>query len=180
MNECVESLNKQIGKIESLKFRPAYNPKYKIWRESTTEILRKCFNQKYVDMFRESGPKTIATNPEHRYKLFLENLAEKEALLTGFIEEKMEFKNGNIISVSRITSLDDYDFHPVVKNISDKLFKDGHYSQAVEEAFKRVIKEVRLCPKGLFRCDIVHIIVILGTFINLLKNLHPFVRFGWP
>ena len=144
LNECVESLNKQIKKIESLKFRPAYNPKYKIWRESTTEILSKCFNQKYVDMFRESGPRAKATNPEHRYKLFLENLAEKEALLTGFIEEKMEFKNGNIISVSTITSLNDYDFHPMIKNVSDKLFKDGHYSQAVEEAFKRVIKEVKI------------------------------------
>lgn len=144
MNECIELLKKQIGKINSLKFRPSYNPKYKIWKQSTLEILRKCFNQKYVDMFDRSGPKAFSRNEEHRYKLFLENLAGKKGLLEGFIEENMEFKNGRIVTVSRITSLDNYDFHTEIKKVSDELFKNGYYAQAVEEAFKRVIKEVKI------------------------------------
>lgn len=143
LKECIELLNKQIGKIGSLKIRPSYNPKYQIWKQSTLEILKKCFNQKYVDMFDRSGPKAFSKSEEHRYKLFLENLAEKESLLKGFIEENIEFKNGSIVTVSRITNLENYDFHPEIKKVSDGLFKNGHYAQAVEEAFKRVIKEVK-------------------------------------
>ncbi len=144
MNECIKLLEKQIEKIDTLKFRPSYNPKYKTWKQSTLEILRKCFNPKYVDMFDRSGPNVFSRNEEHRYKLFLKDLAEKKGFLESFIEENIEFKNGRIVTVSRVTNLDNYDFHPEIKKVSDELFKDGHYAQAVEEAFKRVIKEVKI------------------------------------
>jgi len=144
MNNCIDSLKKQIEKIDTLKFRPSYNPKYKIWKQSTLAILSKCFNEKYVDMFDRSGPKAISRGEEHRYQLFLKNLEEKKLLLEGFIEEKIEFKNDNIVTVSRVTNLDNYDFHPEIKKVSDELFKDGHYAQAVEEAFKRAIREVKI------------------------------------
>lgn len=37
----------------------------------------------------------------------------------------------------------EYDLHPHVKEVSRKLCDDGHYAQAVEEAFKKVIKVVK-------------------------------------
>lgn len=144
MNNCIGLLKKQIEKIDSLKFRPSYNQKYRIWKQSTLEILKKCSNEKFVDMFDRSGPSLMAANEEHRYKLFLENLSEKEELLKAIIQENLEFKNDNIVTTSRITNLDNYDFHPKIKKVSDELFKDGHFAQAVEEAFKKVIKEVKI------------------------------------
>ena len=144
MNDCIELLKKQIEKIDALKVRPSYNPKYKTWKHSTLEILKKCFNSKYVDLFDRSGPNVVSRNEEHRYELFLKDLAEKKGFLESFIEENIEFKNGRIVNVSRITSLDNYDFHTKIKKVSDELFKNGHYAQAVEEAFKRVIKEVKV------------------------------------
>ncbi len=95
-DECIELLKKQIEKIESLKSRPSYNPKYKIWKQFTLEILRKYFKEKYADMFDGSGPNRMAISEEHRYKLFLEDLEEKKGFLEGFIEEKKEFENDNI------------------------------------------------------------------------------------
>lgn len=38
---------------------------------------------------------------------------------------------------------DKFQFHPEVKNVSEKLFKDGHYPQAILEAFKLVVRTVK-------------------------------------
>jgi len=53
------------------------------------------------------------------------------------------------VDVSNVTELIHYDFHPKIKEVSKKLFEDKHYAQAVEEAFKKVIKEVKIKVKGI-------------------------------
>lgn len=40
------------------------------------------------------------------------------------------------------TILKDYDLHPLIKEVSMEIYKNGHNAQAVMEAFKRTIKEV--------------------------------------
>jgi uncharacterized protein (TIGR02391 family) len=41
-----------------------------------------------------------------------------------------------------------YRLHPKILKVSKKLFRDEHYPQAVEEAFKKVIKEVKQIVKN--------------------------------
>jgi uncharacterized protein (TIGR02391 family) len=47
------------------------------------------------------------------------------------------------VSIGEKFSLMDYDLHPLIKEVSKKRFEDGHYADAVEAAFKEVIKRVK-------------------------------------
>lgn len=136
-------LRQQINEIEALRVRPAYNPKYRIWENTTIKILNKCFDSSYVEMFENSGPSVMAMNEEHHYKNYLTDLDEKKLLLEGFLQEtEKNLSNEEINFVSNKKS-GIYDLHPEIKNVSMKLFEDSHYPQAIEEAFKRVISEVK-------------------------------------
>lgn len=59
------------------------------------------------------------------------------------LEEKLKGKNALDFSRKYVFNIKSYDLHPSIKKVSEKRFRDGHYADAVESAFKEVIKRVK-------------------------------------
>lgn len=53
-----------------------------------------------------------------------------------------EFNESSIETTSEMHPFDERNIHPDIMTVSQKLFDDGHYSQATFEAFKYIDKEV--------------------------------------
>lgn len=67
-------------------------------------------------------------------------------------EGKRALESGDAVPLNDTveTFLKRYDLHPKIKAVSSKLFADGHYKQAIQDALVEVItrvKEVAKCPK---------------------------------
>jgi uncharacterized protein (TIGR02391 family) len=137
-------LQEQIERAEALKQLPKNSPQYKIWCDTTTKLIRENFTDTYVDMFNRilpSSPRYSST--VERRRAFLKSLEEKAQLLQAIIDEYNRFQHTLEVDISRSSALNTYDFHKEIKAVSLKLYEDKHYPQAVEEAFKRVIQEVK-------------------------------------
>lgn len=145
----IKILKEQIDEIDNLKSHVAYGPEFRIWQTTTLKLIKKLFDEPYVDLFKMSGPRKMARNPQHQQQLYVKDLNERKVLLEGFLSEAERFKETREVDVSRLTALENYDFHPKIKEVSQKLYEDKHYAQAVEEAFKKVIKEVKAKVKSL-------------------------------
>lgn len=148
MGSPIVLLQQQIERAEPLKQLPKNSPQYKIWHDTTMKIIRENFNDDYADMFKkiQSTSPRFASTVEAR-KGFIRSIEEKVQLLHAIIDEYNRFQAEPSIDISRSLSLQNYDFHKEIKVVSLKLYEDKHYPQAVEEAFKRVIKEV----KGIYK-----------------------------
>lgn len=59
------------------------------------------------------------------------------------MQEKMRLEVESVVSIGKTCGLADYDLYPLVKEVSQKRFEDGHYVDAIEAAFKEVIKRVK-------------------------------------
>jgi uncharacterized protein (TIGR02391 family) len=145
----IKILKEQINEIENLKSQDAYGSKYKIWKTTTQNLIDKIFDESYVRLFKLSGALKMATSPQHSHQYYIEGLNKKKELLEGFLSEAERFKDSLEVDVSKLTALENYDFHPKIKEVSQKLFENRHYAQAVEEAFKKVIKEVKIKVKSI-------------------------------
>ena len=143
VNKAIELLKEQIQKIETIKNPPGFNPQYKIWKNTTKKILSETFNPEYLKMFENAGPNEIALSDRHYYNMYLKTLDEQKQLLEGFIKEHERFSTSGEKITSERLYLESYKFHAEVENVAINLFHNGHYAQAVEESFKRVIKEVK-------------------------------------
>lgn len=144
MSDPIVLLQQQIEIIEPLKQLPPYSPEYKIWCNTTTKILREHFTDEYAAMFNRiwSTSPRYASQAERR-KAFIKLVEGKGQLLQAIIQEYNRFQAEPSIDISRSPSLQTYDWHTAVKAVSLRLYEDKYYAQAVEEAFKRVIKEVK-------------------------------------
>jgi len=143
MGKALELLKEQIAKIDGLKNPPSFNPQYMIWNNTTIKIMKEVFSPDLVEMFEYAGPHQMAMNENHSYRLYLETLEEKKQLLEGFIREHERFAGTGEAVVAGARPLGTYQLHQEIAKVSSKLFEDGHFAQAVEEAFKRVINEVK-------------------------------------
>src|SRR5438128_2895222 len=148
MSNAIVLLQEQVKSAEALKQLPRYSPQYKIWRSTTTKILRENFTDEYAYLFN-SIPSTSPrySSPAERRKTFLKLLEEEVQFLEAAIQEYTRFQAEPSIDISRSSALNMYDFHKEIKAVSLRLYEDKHYPQAVEEAFKRVIKEVKRIVK---------------------------------
>jgi uncharacterized protein (TIGR02391 family) len=144
MSNAIVLLQQQIEKSEALKQLPRYSPQYKIWCDTTIRIIREHFNEEYVKMFDGivSNTPRYASTVEAR-RAFIKSIEEKVQLLHAIIDEYNRLQVEPSIDISRSSALNTYDFHQEIKAVSLKLYEDKYYAQAVEEAFKRVIKEVK-------------------------------------
>lgn len=138
-------LQEQIQRAEVLKELPRYSPQYKIWLDTTERILQENFNDEYVSIFRKISSKGVTQRASEAQlrKSFINMLLERVELLESIIIEYNRFQNETAVDISRSSPLQAYDWHKEIKNVSLKLYEDKHYPQAVEEAFKRVIQEVK-------------------------------------
>lgn len=144
MSNSIVLLQQQIERAEPLKQLPNHSPQYKIWCDTTTKIIREHFTDDYADMFNgilPSSPRYAST--VERRRAFISSIEEKVQLLQAIIQEYNRFQAEPSIDISRSSPLQRYDWHNEIKAVSLKLYEDKHYAQAVEEAFKRVIKEVK-------------------------------------
>lgn len=143
MNQGIKLLKDQIEEIEDLKHPPAYHPQYRAWKDTVIRILRQYFDEGTLHLFQHQGSIQMAMTPEHHYHLYLKRLDEEKQLLGEIIKQQEKFADSNSLDISRSVSLSNYDLHPEVKSVSLSLFEDKHYAQAVEEAFKKIIQEVK-------------------------------------
>jgi uncharacterized protein (TIGR02391 family) len=143
MGKALELLREQLQKIEGIRKRPAFNPDYMIWNNTTIKIMKQVFSADLVEMFEDAGPRQMAINEDHSYHLYLETVEEKKQLLEGFIREHERFAGTGEAVVAGGKPIGTYKLHPEISKVSGKLLDDGYLAQAVEEAFKRVINEVK-------------------------------------
>lgn len=141
--KALELLREQIQKIDSLKKPPSYNPEYKIWNNTTIKILEEAFSPDLVRMFQTAGGTRFTMSPQDRHRVYIQQLEEKKQLLEGFIREHERFAGTGEAVVAGAKPLGTYQLHPEITKVSRKLLDDGHFAPAVEEAFKRVINELK-------------------------------------
>lgn len=146
MSNSTVLLQEQIERAEVFKQRASFSPQYQIWCDTTAQILRSKFTDRYEKTFNEivhPSMYVIAQSQEELRIQLLERLDDAVQLLQAIIEEAKRFQNSSAIDISRTLSLAAYDWHREVKKVSLMLYENKHYPQAVEEAFKRVIQEVK-------------------------------------
>jgi uncharacterized protein (TIGR02391 family) len=143
IGKALDLLREQIKKIEDLKKPPSYNPEYKIWNNTTIEILKEAFKPNLVSMFQVAGGTHFTVGAQDRYRSYLRVLEEKQQMLEGLIREHERFAGTGEAVIAGAKPLGTYRLHPEIEKVSRRLLEDGYFAQAVEEAFKRVINEVK-------------------------------------
>lgn len=144
MGEAIRILQEQIGKIEELKQAPSYGSEYQIWFNTTGKILQEAFSPDLVSMFKNAGAGVrVVLNPQQRHRSYAQALEEKKRMLEGIIKEHERFAGTGTAIVAGSRPIGTYRLHPEIAKVSGKLLDDGHFAQAVEEAFKRTINEVK-------------------------------------
>jgi uncharacterized protein (TIGR02391 family) len=143
MGNALRLLKEQLVRIDGLRKPPAYNPDYWIWDKTTIKIMKEVFDTEMVEMFEHAGPQQMAIDERHHYQLYLQTLEEQKQLLEGLIREHERFAGTGEAVIAGAKPLGTYRLHPEIEKVSHGLLEDGHFAQAVEEAFKRVINEVK-------------------------------------
>jgi uncharacterized protein (TIGR02391 family) len=144
MGEAIRILKEQIGKIEELQQAPSYGPEFQIWNNTTGKILQEAFSPDYVSMFKGAGGGLrVVMNAQERHRGYIRTLEEKKRMLEGIIKEHERFAGTGTAVIAGSRPIGTYRLHPEIAKVSGKLLDDGHFAQAVEEAFKRTINEVK-------------------------------------
>ena len=138
-------LKEQIDKIEELNSLERWGPEYKIWENTTSKIIRDLFGDDYLDLFQQTLQVNVfsMTNQDLNQQRYIEALEKSRRLLEGFIKEQERLESASSVNIGKTVGLNDYDLHGLIKEVSQKRFEDGHYVDAVEAAFKEVIKRVK-------------------------------------
>ena len=148
-NHAIALLREQIESIDSLKHTPPYNPEYKIWKNTTEKLIKESFDESYLHLFNRQGAFSIARNQIELMDRFVSKLDEHKDMLNGLIKEYERFNSDDSpLSQSFPDSFQKYSFHPEINSVSSQLLIDGHYSQAIEEALKKVIKRSKVLYKA--------------------------------
>lgn len=102
--------------------------------------LRSLLAKKYLRLIDEE---LVAGETDIYQRYQLTPLGEEILNISGEVRDgnKMEPQRPKLYKNPRTFTLDH--LHPEVKKVSKKLFADGHYSQAIFEAYKRVVNELK-------------------------------------
>src|SRR6266487_844385 len=137
-------LQQQIQGAEALKQLPKDSPQYKVWSTRTAKIIRDNFDRAYLDIFYKIEPTHFPLmDEEDERRAFLHAIDQRVQLLQTIIEEHGRFQEEPVVALSRSASLQAYDFHQEIKTVALRLYENKNFPQEEEEAFKRVIKEVK-------------------------------------
>jgi len=138
-------LKEQIDKIENLKTIKRWGPKYKIWENTASKIVEDLFGNDYLDLFQKTLKVNVfsMTNQTLNQQRYIEALENTKRLLGGFIQERERLESVSSVNIGRTIGLSDYNLHPLIKEVSQQRFEDGHYADAVEAALKEVINRVK-------------------------------------
>jgi len=148
-SKAIELLKQLIDEVPYLRTLNYDNSELKPWVDRVKNILSLAFDdddyQKFVHAKLRSdmlimGDEIHQSNYEHNLatrKTILQSIADKHELLETEIPltSKVEPKGAD---EPLLYLYDAIKLHPKITNVSRELFKDGHYAQAIFEAYKAV------------------------------------------
>lgn len=158
ISNAIELLRKCVDEdIPHLRTLNHDNQDYILWEIKILIVLKETFGiftEKYQEFV--SAGKLVGTFSQNRdyQKLYILRLSKRELCLKKIIQEYDTKKSLTIPTNSQIQApvdstemanflFDKMQLHPKVIEVSMKLFIDGHYAQAIEEAYKAVINSVK-------------------------------------
>ncbi len=141
-------LREQIEEIEKLGDPSFISPEYDLWKNTTSKIVRNLFGQEYLNIFEELTAQVkrdirLHSEGNQMERWRQEKIEKTRRLLEGFIKEKERIETELSVAIGKTLGLSNYDLHLSIKNVSQNLFEDRHYAEAVEAGCKEVIKRVR-------------------------------------
>lgn len=152
--KAMELLKQLFDEISHLKKLNYDNKEFKPWQTRVKDLLHLAFDNDDYNKFTKAewrADMQLMGDEVHQNN-YLHNLAIRKTILQSILDkhaiigmgtnssEKIE-GNGTIESPNGIFG--NMHFHPVVIKASEKLFKDGHYSQAIFETYKAIEEVVK-------------------------------------
>ncbi len=139
----LEALKKRIEEIENLTVKKPWGPEYKIWLNTTSKIVKSLFGDEFFKLFEDTHSRTVySTQPSTNQQYYIEDLDEIKTLLEGFIAEISREDVGDFATKPKL-EMPSYQTHEKIREVSSERFNNGQYADAVEAAFKLVIKTVK-------------------------------------
>ena len=137
-------LKEQIQKIESLKYQEQWGPNYDIWESTTRNIVRQLFGEEYVKLYDEQKWRSFSMiDQSFNQNRYIKELEDKKQFLESVIKEFERLENNSALNIGYSIGLANYDLHSRIKEVVGTKYEDGYYAEAVEAAFKEVIKRVK-------------------------------------
>jgi len=136
-----EKLTSEINNLNTLHWK---NPKTSVWVNKVLRLLKNEFGEDsdYYNQFYSTthGPVAVSSGtPDSEFqRRHLERLERYQGYLEAFLEE---IEEKGPIQESKFPS--ELKLHPKIKEASEKLFQNKHYSQAIFEAIKTLEKEIK-------------------------------------
>ena len=134
---------KDIDELKKLEWR---NPRSSVWINKVLRFLKQEFGEDsdYYKQFHRTtyGQTVLVTSgmtEEYFQRQHVNRLNEYKEYLEAYIDE---WKEGEISEV-KTNFPNELKLHPKIINASEKLFEDGHFSQAIFEASKVLEKEIK-------------------------------------
>jgi len=151
-SKLLKLLREQMDKIGGPKPFMPRDSDFKIWEDTTSKVVQELFGNDYHNLFNSQIGKakgTISRSVSNEYprimgfKSYINELKNLKKLLERFIQERERLENESAIHIGKNFGLADYDLHILIKNVAIEKFEDRYYADAVESAFKEVIKRVK-------------------------------------
>jgi len=152
--KALELLKECLNEIQDLKGLHHANQEYKLWEDKVLDIIKAGLDADDVNKFLRGQKMYVdfswiaVTSEKAEQKHYLERLTNYETNLKSIIQkyemlgpdiEETSMMKLGISAAEEINRLfDGMHFHHRVIVTSESLFKDGHYAQAIFEAFKAV------------------------------------------
>lgn len=137
-------LNEQIEKIPKLKTLKRWGPIYHLWDNTTKSIVKDLFGNDYLELYEKQNPTSFSyIDDTFNQKQYLRELDNKKIFLESAIKEFERLESDSLLNIGRSIGLSDYDLHSKIKEVVGTKFQTRHYADAVESAFKEVIKRVK-------------------------------------
>jgi len=137
-------LKEQIEKIDGLKTQERWGPAYDIWESTTKNLVRQLFSDEYLELYNRQKPGSLSmVDQSFNQRQYLKELEDKKKFLESAIQEFKRLESDSTLSIGHSIGLTDYDLHFRIKEVVGRKYEDGHYTEAVEAAFKEVIKRVK-------------------------------------
>ena len=143
-------MNKQeiFSKIKQANFKPRSFPERVGNLILESEFDKPLTSQQFIELYNDGPSKNIKIGS---LTALFQPLLQKGVIKTKTLREdkkKTKVWFPAWIDGKKVSNLDASvnplkNFHPEIKRVSEKLFNDKHYAQAIEEAFKKVINLVK-------------------------------------
>ncbi|MFC1991615.1 hypothetical protein ACFLVC_02685 [Chloroflexota bacterium] len=155
-SEVILFLNEKLAELPEFRGLPSDSQSFPLWHKTISYVLEEVFGEEsseYQDFINASKIYGYIESSQREYIQKLENcetvvrsIIEKYEIV-GFESEstvgnETEIKQSD--KLSAIQMYDALDLHPTVRKVSRKLFKDGHYQDAIFRAFTEVNNFINL------------------------------------